>query len=80
MIQVYLYGTAGCHLCDDAHKLLLGMAEQATKEFTLRKIDIVEDDQLMERYSFSIPVLKRSDTQAELNWPFEVSELTCFLQ
>ncbi len=79
MIQLYLYGTVGCHLCDDALNLLLPIIDQSGNPFELESIDIVEDDKLMALYSISIPVLKRLDTQAEISWPFGVSELGLFL-
>lgn len=59
-----LYGTDGCHLCEDAQAVLtdLGCAWQ--------DIDIADDDALLARYDIRIPVLAREDTGAELNWPF----------
>lgn len=59
-----LYGTDGCHLCDEAELLLrqLGLQWQG--------VDIVDDETLLERYGTSIPVLARSDSGEELNWPF----------
>lgn len=79
MIRLYLYGTVGCHLCDDALNLLLPIIEQSISTFELVSIDIVGDDKLMVLYGASIPVLQRSDTQAEINWPFGASELERFL-
>jgi hypothetical protein len=59
-----LYGTEGCHLCDEASALLrqLGLAWQT--------IDIAEDDALLECYGTRIPVLSRPDNEDELDWPF----------
>lgn len=59
-----LYGTEGCHLCEDAQAVLadIGVAWQ--------DIDIADDDTLLARYDIRIPVLARQDTGAELNWPF----------
>jgi len=59
-----LYGTEGCHLCEDAQAVLadIGLAWQG--------IDIAEDDALLARYDIRIPVLARQDNGAELNWPF----------
>ncbi len=67
-------------MCDDASNLLLPIIDQRLNTFELESIDIVENDKLMELYSISIPVLKRSDTQAEINWPFGTSELESFLE
>lgn len=59
-----LYGTEGCHLCEDAQAVLadIGLA--------WRDIDIADDDLLLARYDIRIPVLTRQDNGAELDWPF----------
>jgi hypothetical protein len=64
-----LYGTEGCHLCDEASTLLrqLGLSWQT--------IDIAEDDVLIERYGTRIPVLSRVDNDDELDWPFPKEEI-----
>ena len=72
-MQLQFYGTAGCHLCDDAKEILQQAGVNAAY------IDIVGDDELFERYGMRIPVLKRTDNGAELGWPFDVAEMTQFL-
>jgi glutaredoxin len=49
--SVTLYTRAGCHLCDDAHALLVryGLAP--------RRVDIDADPQLRERYNHCVPVV-----------------------
>jgi hypothetical protein len=59
-----LYGTEGCHLCDEARALLHQF------DLTWETIDIAEDDALLERYGKRIPVLSRLDGDDELDWPF----------
>jgi hypothetical protein len=59
-----LYGTEGCHLCDEASALLRQFG------LTWQTIDIAEDDVLLESYSRRIPVLSRLDNDDELDWPF----------
>jgi len=71
--QLLLYGTVGCHLCDDAQALLQGFGN-----ISIREIDIADDDVLLEQYGIRIPVLVRSDG-AELGWPFGRTELSAFL-
>ncbi len=80
MYQVYLFGTAGCHLCEDAEKLLQRVIVNNTVEFELCEIDIASDELLLERYEVLIPVIKRSDTGGELNWPFDSPQLMTFLK
>lgn len=41
--------------------------------------DITDSDILMERYQLRIPVLRREDTGAELDWPFDLAAAMVFL-
>jgi hypothetical protein len=43
-------------------------------------VDIVEHPDWLEHYALRIPVLRRSDTGAELNWPFEAEQIVEFLR
>lgn len=72
--QLILYGTEGCHLCHDAQALLQQMS------LTWQDIDIIEHDDLLERYGPRIPVLKQSDSGDELNWPFKPREILTLLR
>lgn len=69
--MLILYGTEGCHLCHDAQLLLLqtGVAWQ--------DVDIIDHDDLLERYGTRIPVLCHHDR--ELNWPFQQHDILRFL-
>lgn len=44
-----------------------------------REQDITESDILMERYQLRIPVLRREDSGAELDWPFDLATAMVFL-
>ncbi len=72
-MRVRLYGTKGCHLCDEAKALL----QQAG--IPAEYVDIVHDDALLARYGMRIPVLERTDSGAELGWPFDQAEMMRFL-
>jgi thiol-disulfide isomerase/thioredoxin len=78
MIQLTLYGTEGCHLCDHASELII-RAAQTYSNIAVQYIDIIEDDELMATYGLSIPVLKLSDT-ISLCWPFTVEEIKTFIE
>jgi hypothetical protein len=72
-----LYGTKGCHLCDEA-ELLLAQAQMAIA-FQWQYIDIALDDNLVKKYGIRIPVLEKETGQV-LSWPFsllDVVELAC---
>jgi hypothetical protein len=72
-VKLELYGTDHCHLCEQADGLLRGMGVMAAP------VDIVEDDEAFARYELRIPVLRRTDTGAELGWPFDAAAVTRFL-
>ncbi|MCK9199530.1 MAG: glutaredoxin family protein [Gallionella sp.] len=73
MSGLVLYGTTYCHLCEDAEAVLNEAGVSAAY------IDIADDDGLIERYGTLIPVLRRSDTGAELGWPFDAGMVMRFL-
>lgn len=72
--MITLYSTEGCHLCEMAFSLLI----QANVASQVDVIDIAFDEELFSRYGVTIPVL--SYQGSELNWPFDFSELTQWLE
>ena len=77
MKGLILYTTSGCHLCEQAEALIAPYIQQGSVQLEL--IDIANSDQLFDRYGIRIPVIQRADTQEELGWPFDDSQLTAFL-
>ena len=69
-----LYSTSHCHLCDNAIAIL---NELAIYPFTI--VEITESEPLLIAYGTRIPVLKRDDNKAELNWPFNAQDIMQFL-
>ena len=67
MLTIKLYTTDHCSLCEQALDLLLSMPEMAG--FELLTIDIAADDQLMQAYGETIPVLEARDHK--LTSPFD---------
>lgn len=67
--RLILYGTTGCHLCDEAEQQLRQVG------LTWQGVDIADDDLLMERYGTSIPVLVRNDNGAKISWPFFTEDI-----
>ncbi len=76
-MTVTLFTTAGCHLCDLALEQLHSLQQQLS--FHIDSVEIGDDDALVAKYGIRIPVVKCTN-DAELGWPFEVSQLKTFLQ
>jgi glutaredoxin len=55
MHRVTLYTRAGCHLCDEAKKVL--DAARGRVEFTLEILDIDADPELRRLYDVEVPVI-----------------------
>lgn len=72
-VEIRLYGTGACHLCEEAERVI------HTAGVSAINIDIAEDGQLFERYGMRIPVLRRMDNDAELDWPFNSAMVSGFL-
>lgn len=71
-MQLLLYTTSGCHLCELAAALL------DARNLSYRSVDIADDDALFDRYGVRIPVL--ADGQGrELGWPFDADGLAAWL-
>lgn len=78
MQKVYiLYGTSGCHLCDEAETMII-TAIKSDAVIYIKK-DIVEDNNLLQKYALTIPVFKCVTTQQELNWPFTDETIRRFI-
>ena len=55
MSRVILYTRAGCHLCEEAERVL--RAEQVAAGFALELVDIDRDPELVRRYRVRVPVV-----------------------
>ncbi|MES2500611.1 MAG: glutaredoxin family protein [Pseudomonadota bacterium] len=73
--KIYLYSTTHCHLCELAQSLL-----DDSTACLVEVIEIAYDECLVIKYGTRIPVIKRQDTQAELDWPFNLGDIMQFLQ
>lgn len=77
MLHCYLFSTLGCHLCDEAEAVIAQVLPYV--EAQIEWVDIIEREDWLARYSTSIPVLQRLDTQQELAWPFDAQQVYTFL-
>ena len=75
--ECQLFGTLGCHLCEIAEAELFPLVEHG---LLVELIDIGESEAMFETYGLRIPVLRRIDTGAELDWPFNADQVVAFLQ
>jgi len=55
MTQITIYSRTGCHLCDDAQKILESMQKEL--HFEIEVIDIDESAELIKLYSDQVPVI-----------------------
>lgn len=75
--ECQLFGTLGCHLCELAEAELMPLVEHG---LLVELVDIADSEALFEAYGLRIPVLRRVDTGAELDWPFEAEQVVAFLR
>ncbi len=74
MIDLILFGTSGCHLCEQAELILAGC-----ERINIENIDIAEQEQWQEKYAIRIPVLYHPETKKELGWPFSQEQVQVFI-
>ncbi len=75
-MNITLFTTLGCHLCDEALHML--QAIQATGfEMNIIEVEIAESETLREKYGVRIPVVGVAED--EIGWPFANNELRDFL-
>jgi len=73
-MKLTMYRREGCHLCDRAEEALRGASVPDCESIWLDW-----RGPLAERYGTRIPVLRREDTGAELDWPFDPWTVRRFL-
>jgi len=77
--DLLLFTTLGCHLCEEAERMLATVACSQSCTLTVDAIDIADDEALVEKYGILIPVLKRARDGEELGWPFDEELLARFI-
>ncbi len=76
MIQLTLYTTSGCHLCEEAEEMLNFLQSQQICRWVA--IEISEDNRLVDLYGLRIPVIATEEGR-ELGWPFTLEALNDWL-
>ncbi|MGF6094307.1 glutaredoxin family protein [Pseudomonas sp. 18175] len=74
--ECQLFTTLGCHLCELAEEEIMPLVEHG---LMVELVDIADSEALFETYGLRIPVLRRVDTGAELDWPFDTGQVVSFL-
>jgi hypothetical protein len=77
MLRLLLFGTSGCHLCEQAEQIINDCRLNKI-ELTVEAVDIAEQEQWQEKYAFRIPVLYHPETQNDLGWPFDQMQVNEF--
>ena len=78
--MIELFETEGCHLCVEAHALVLQFLKKSRRSYALARVEIASSEDLLQRYGVRIPVVKRMDTDEELAWPFDLQAIESFLK
>lgn len=75
-MNVLLYTTLGCHLCEKALAQLIHLQREGIR-MQIESVEIADDDALMDSYGIRIPVVRVEDR--EIGWPFDIEQLAAFL-
>ncbi len=78
MIQLLLFGTSGCHLCEQAEQVIKECLPD-NLDLAIETIDISGQEQWEEQYSLRIPVLYHPETKKDLGWPFNQWQVKEFI-
>ncbi|AMK76849.1 MULTISPECIES: glutaredoxin family protein [Methylomonas] len=73
MAEFILFGTEGCHLCEEAEELL------AAAGLDFKSQDIMASEQWQTDYGLLIPVLWHAQSRSQLNWPFDSLQIQNFM-
>ena len=81
--EVDLLGTQGCHLCDEAEKVIHEFNEMMLPHdfmVNFSQLDVATSKNLVSTYGSRIPVIIDKVTFSELDWPFDLKTLYEFLR
>ena len=77
-MRLLLLGTSGCHLCEQAREIIQDCLSDRFDKW-IEIIDIAEFEQWQAQYAIRIPVLYHPETQKELGWPFDQTQVKEFI-
>lgn len=68
-------------MCELAEEIVWQFNDsQPQRAIKVTRVDIADDDALLEAYGVRIPVLKLLDSDKTLDWPFDVVQLSDYLK
>lgn len=79
-MELVLYSTDHCTLCDQALELLFSMPELSG--LAVQVVDVATDNALLDRYGERLPVLEVRSAGADaagLDWPFDAGRVIAML-
>jgi hypothetical protein len=77
-VNLILYTTSHCHLCEQAESILIHISVFNDIVWTTQEIS--EDSILLQRYEIKIPVIKRVDNEIEIAWPFTAMDIRSLIE
>jgi hypothetical protein len=77
-MQLLLFGTSGCHLCEQA-EAIIDEYRRTDKELKIHIIDIAEQELWQYLYAVRIPVLHDPETLTDISWPFDLAAVEKFI-
>ena len=69
MLELNLYTTSHCHLCEQAEAILNSIVNDY--DIHWNSIEIADNERLLELYGTKIPVIQINGTRTEITWPFD---------
>lgn len=69
MLELNLYTTSHCHLCEQAEAILSSIVNDY--DIHWNSLEIADNEQLLELYSTKIPVIQIKGSGKEIAWPFD---------
>lgn len=78
-MRLLLFGTAGCHLCEQAEAIINECLPDFGK-LIIEAVDIAIEEHWQQRYAIRIPVLYHPETTKELDWPFDQTDVKAFIE
>ena len=69
MKKLKFFTTEGCHLCEQAGLIIDALHDRYS--FEMEIVDIATEEDLVQKYGLSIPVLLNIENNEVLYWPFD---------